>query len=55
MNPLECAERDALVRELHQHGWNISTLARKLKISRNTLYRKVQRLHIEHPDKAVLH
>lgn len=55
MNPLECAERDALVLELTRHGWNISTLARKLKISRNTLYRKVQRLNISNPDKAVLH
>ncbi|MDB5959675.1 MAG: sigma-54-dependent Fis family transcriptional regulator [Massilia sp.] len=55
MNPLECAERDALIQELTRHGWNISTLARKLKISRNTLYRKVQRLNISNPDKAVLH
>ncbi|WP_426195304.1 sigma-54-dependent Fis family transcriptional regulator [Massilia sp. DWR3-1-1] len=55
MNPLECAEREALVQELTRHGWNISTLARQLKISRNTLYRKVQRLNISNPDKAVLH
>jgi len=55
MNPLECAERDALVLELTRHGWNISTLARKLKISRNTLYRKVQRLNISNPDKSALH
>ncbi|MBC7729217.1 MAG: sigma-54-dependent Fis family transcriptional regulator [Microbacteriaceae bacterium] len=55
MNPLECAEREALVQELKRHGWNISILARKLNISRNTLYRKVQRLNISNPGKAVLH
>ncbi|MBB3222223.1 sigma-54-dependent Fis family transcriptional regulator [Pseudoduganella umbonata] len=53
LNPLEHAERDALLRELQRHGWNISTVARQLHISRNTLYRKVQRLHIRHPGKAV--
>ena len=53
LNPLEHAERDALLRELQRHGWNISTVARELHISRNTLYRKVQRLHIRHPGKAV--
>jgi transcriptional regulator of acetoin/glycerol metabolism len=55
LNPLECAERQALVQELTRHGWNMSTLARQLKISRNTLYRKVQRLNITNPAKAVLH
>jgi transcriptional regulator of acetoin/glycerol metabolism len=55
LNPLESAERQALIAELTRHNWNISTLARQLKISRNTLYRKVQRLNISNPDKAVLH
>ena len=55
LNPLENAERQALIAELTRHNWNISTLARQLKISRNTLYRKVQRLNISNPDKAVLH
>ena len=55
LNPLECAERQALVQELTRHGWNMSTLARQLKISRNTLYRKVQRLNITNPAKAVMH
>jgi transcriptional regulator of acetoin/glycerol metabolism len=55
LNPLENAERHALIAELTRHGWNISTLARQLKISRNTLYRKVQRLNITNPDKAMLH
>ncbi|MDB5919430.1 MAG: sigma-54-dependent Fis family transcriptional regulator [Massilia sp.] len=55
LNPLETAERHALIEELTRHSWNISTLARQLKISRNTLYRKVQRLKITNPDKAMLH
>jgi transcriptional regulator of acetoin/glycerol metabolism len=55
LNPLENAERHALIEELTRHSWNISTLARQLKISRNTLYRKVQRLNITNPDKATLH
>ena len=55
LNPLENAERHALILELTRHSWNISTLARQLKISRNTLYRKVQRLNITNPDKAMLH
>lgn len=55
LNPLESAERHALIQELTRHGWNISTLARQLKISRNTLYRKVQRLNITNPDKAMMH
>jgi transcriptional regulator of acetoin/glycerol metabolism len=55
LNPLENAERHALIEELTRHSWNISTLARQLKISRNTLYRKVQRLNITNPDKAMLH
>ncbi|GGE84098.1 sigma-54-dependent Fis family transcriptional regulator [Massilia psychrophila] len=55
LNPLENAERHALIEELTRHSWNISTLARQLKISRNTLYRKVQRLKIINPDKTMLH
>jgi transcriptional regulator of acetoin/glycerol metabolism len=43
------------VQELTRHGWNMSTLARQLKISRNTLYRKVQRLNITNPAKGALH
>ncbi|HSS47185.1 MAG TPA: sigma-54-dependent Fis family transcriptional regulator [Burkholderiales bacterium] len=51
LNPLESAERDALVRELGNHHWNITSVARQLKISRNTLYRKMQRLNIKDPNK----
>lgn len=52
LNSLENAERDALIAELEKHGWNISTLARQLKMSRNTLYRKKRRLNITDPEKA---
>jgi transcriptional regulator of acetoin/glycerol metabolism len=54
-SPLEAAEREALVRELDSHHWNITNVARRLKISRNTLYRKMQRLNIRDPNKKVLH
>jgi transcriptional regulator of acetoin/glycerol metabolism len=54
LNPLENAERDALIHELESHGWNISTLAKQLKMSRNTLYRKMRRLDISDPEKAEL-
>jgi transcriptional regulator of acetoin/glycerol metabolism len=57
LSPLENAEREALVRELDRHHWNITSVARRLKISRNTLYRKMQRLDIRDPNKKekVLH
>jgi transcriptional regulator of acetoin/glycerol metabolism len=55
LNPLEHAERDALIEELKRHQWNITALARQLKVSRNTVYRKVQRLKIKNPAKAMLH
>jgi sigma-54 dependent transcriptional regulator, acetoin dehydrogenase operon transcriptional activator AcoR len=46
-NPLEAAERDALIQELKLAGWNLSKVAKQLKLSRNTLYRKLDRLGIE--------
>ncbi|GGZ09649.1 sigma-54-dependent Fis family transcriptional regulator [Pseudoduganella plicata] len=55
LNPLESAERDALLRELQRLQWNMSGVARQLNISRNTLYRKLQRLNIDHPDKSTVH
>ncbi len=54
LNPLESAERDALIRELESNHWNITNVARQLKISRNTLYRKMQRLNIKDPNKDIL-
>ncbi|RTZ42416.1 sigma-54-dependent Fis family transcriptional regulator [Candidimonas sp. SYP-B2681] len=46
LNPLELAERDALIQELKTSHWNLSKLARQLKVSRNTLYRKLERLDV---------
>ncbi|MGH8259053.1 MAG: sigma-54-dependent Fis family transcriptional regulator, partial [Steroidobacteraceae bacterium] len=46
LNPLEIAERSALLREIDLHRRNISRVARTLGIGRNTLYRKMRRLRI---------
>ncbi|MDV7212480.1 helix-turn-helix domain-containing protein, partial [Azotobacter beijerinckii] len=40
---LEQAERDALLATLEAHHWHVSRTAAQLGISRNTLYRKLQR------------
>jgi transcriptional regulator of acetoin/glycerol metabolism len=55
LSPLESAERQVLLQELQRNRWNMTSVARQLNISRNTLYRKVQRLHIKHPDKSLFH
>jgi len=55
LNPLESAERRALVQTLRQREWNLSCVARELGISRNTLYRKLERLNIKPPDKPAGH
>jgi transcriptional regulator of acetoin/glycerol metabolism len=55
LNPLESAERHALMKELTRRDWNLSSVARELNISRNTLYRKLERLHIKPPDKSLFH
>jgi len=49
LNPLEKAERAALLREIDLHHGNISRVASKLGIGRNTLYRKMRRLGIAFP------
>jgi len=49
LNSLGRAEREALLRELEIEHGNISHLARKLGVGRNTLYRKMHRLHIKWP------
>lgn len=41
--PLEVAEQEALLRVLEQNRWNISSAAKQLNLSRNTLYRKMKR------------
>jgi len=51
LNPLEKAERSALLREIDLHHGNISRVAQKLGIGRNTLYRKMRRLDIEFPSR----
>jgi transcriptional regulator of acetoin/glycerol metabolism len=40
---LESAERQALEQVIEQHQWNMTLVAEHLKISRNTLYRKIKR------------
>ena len=48
-DPLLSAERDALLGELERHRWNISRAAKRLGLSRNTLYRKMKRCNISAP------
>jgi transcriptional regulator of acetoin/glycerol metabolism len=55
LNPLESAERGALLQELQHHEWNLSGVARELGMSRNTLYRKLQRLNIKSSEKPLAH
>ncbi|MCW5322634.1 sigma-54-dependent Fis family transcriptional regulator [Verminephrobacter aporrectodeae subsp. tuberculatae] len=47
LNPIQANERKALLQMLEEHRWNVSHVAKALEISRNTLYRKLRRLHIE--------
>ncbi|MBW4052075.1 MAG: sigma-54-dependent Fis family transcriptional regulator [Proteobacteria bacterium] len=51
LNPLERAERGALLKEIELHHGNISRVAQKLEIGRNTLYRKMRRLGITLPQR----
>ncbi|HET9699766.1 MAG TPA: sigma-54-dependent Fis family transcriptional regulator [Burkholderiales bacterium] len=46
LNPLQSAERDALLSELERCQWNVTLVAQKLNTSRNTIYRKMKRLDI---------
>jgi transcriptional regulator of acetoin/glycerol metabolism len=55
LNTLESAERRALLQVLERHEWNLSSVSRELDISRNTLYRKLQRLNIRPPEKSLVH
>src|SRR6267143_558555 len=55
LNALGRAEREALLRELDLEHGNISHVARKLGVGRNTLYRKMHRLHIMWPVRKPLH
>jgi len=42
-NPLEAAERAAILQAVAQNRWNMTVTARQLGMSRNTLYRKLKR------------
>lgn len=46
LNPLEQTERLTLLRLLEDSRWNISSVSKQLKMSRNTLYRRLHRLQI---------
>ncbi len=52
LNPIQANERQVLLQLLEHHRWNVSNVAKALDVSRNTLYRKLHKLHIEvsHPD-----
>jgi transcriptional regulator of acetoin/glycerol metabolism len=45
-NAIEVKERETVLQLLHEHRWNVSSVAKLLGISRNTLYRKMHRLHV---------
>jgi len=47
LNPIQANERHVLLQMLEQHRWNVSNVAKALDVSRNTLYRKLHKLHIE--------
>ncbi|MDL2336550.1 MAG: sigma-54-dependent Fis family transcriptional regulator [Pseudomonadota bacterium] len=51
LNPIQANERLLLMQLLEQHRWNLSNVAKALDVSRNTLYRKLRKLHIDisHP------
>jgi transcriptional regulator of acetoin/glycerol metabolism len=52
LNLIQANERQVLLQLLEQHRWNVSNVAKALDVSRNTLYRKLHKLHIEvsHPE-----
>jgi transcriptional regulator of acetoin/glycerol metabolism len=46
-NAIQLNERKTILDLLETHRWNVSTVARTLRVSRNTLYRKMHQLCIE--------
>jgi sigma-54 dependent transcriptional regulator, acetoin dehydrogenase operon transcriptional activator AcoR len=46
LNTIQLKERETVLELLDEHRWNVSSVAKGLGISRNTLYRKMHRLHI---------
>jgi len=51
LNPIQANERRMLLKMLEQHRWNVSSVAKAFDVSRNTLYRRLHKLHIRlsHP------
>jgi transcriptional regulator of acetoin/glycerol metabolism len=51
LNTIQLKEREGLLQVLEEHRWNVSNVAKALDVSRNTLYRKLHKLHItlSHP------
>ncbi len=47
LNPIQANERQVLLQLLEQYRWNVSNVAKALDVSRNTLYRKLHKLHID--------
>ena len=47
LNPIQANERQVLLQMLEQYRWNVSNVAKALDVSRNTLYRKLHKLHID--------
>ena len=47
LNPIQANERQVLLQMLEQLRWNVSNVAKALDVSRNTLYRKLHKLHIQ--------
>lgn len=43
---LERAAREAMQQLLERHRWNITRVANELGVSRNTVYRKVERYRL---------
>jgi transcriptional regulator of acetoin/glycerol metabolism len=46
LNAVQASERAVLLGLLEEQRWNVSNVAKALDISRNTLYRRLHRLHI---------
>jgi sigma-54 dependent transcriptional regulator, acetoin dehydrogenase operon transcriptional activator AcoR len=44
--PAQAQERQALLDQLESQRWNVSQVAKELGVSRNTLYRRMHKLHI---------
>jgi transcriptional regulator of acetoin/glycerol metabolism len=47
LNAILQSERETLLALLEKHRWNVSQVAITLGVTRNTLYRKMKRVHIK--------